>query len=117
MSSVSFHIIYRYLHNLTETEKNIILNYKCMIYFCGGTDKEKYLNIRTFTDSQKRDAYERQKGVCQKCNGQFTLSEMQADHITPWIKGGKTISANCQMFCTIVIKGKVESSFLKIYFA
>ena len=26
-------------------------------------------------------------------------SEMEADHITPWSKGGKTNAANCQMLC------------------
>jgi 5-methylcytosine-specific restriction endonuclease McrA len=24
---------------------------------------------------------------------------MEADHITPWSKGGKTSAANCQMLC------------------
>jgi 5-methylcytosine-specific restriction endonuclease McrA len=24
---------------------------------------------------------------------------MEADHITPWSKGGKTTAANCQMLC------------------
>ena len=24
---------------------------------------------------------------------------MQADHITPWAKGGKTTAENCQMLC------------------
>jgi 5-methylcytosine-specific restriction endonuclease McrA len=24
---------------------------------------------------------------------------MEADHITPWSKGGKTVSDNCQMLC------------------
>jgi 5-methylcytosine-specific restriction endonuclease McrA len=24
---------------------------------------------------------------------------MQADHITPWSKGGRTIAENCQMLC------------------
>ncbi len=24
---------------------------------------------------------------------------MEADHITPWSKGGKTIAENCQMLC------------------
>ena len=23
----------------------------------------------------------------------------QADHITPWAKGGKTVAENCQMLC------------------
>jgi len=30
-----------YFHTLTESEKEQILNYKLMIYFCEGTDKEK----------------------------------------------------------------------------
>jgi uncharacterized protein with ParB-like and HNH nuclease domain len=33
------------------------------------TRKEKYLNIRIFTDNQKREAYERQKGICPIANG------------------------------------------------
>lgn len=60
---------------------------------------ERYLNIRNFTESQKRSAYERQKGICPKCGNAFTIKEMQADHITPWSKGGKTVSENCQMLC------------------
>ena len=31
------------------------------------TGKEKYLNIRSFSDKQKREAYERQKGICVVC--------------------------------------------------
>jgi hypothetical protein len=63
------------------------------------TRKEKYLSIRTFSDSEKRAAYERQKGICPKCEGEFEIEEMQADHITPWSKGGKTAQENCQMLC------------------
>ncbi len=63
------------------------------------TRKEKYLNIRVFTDNQKREAYERQKGVCTLCNDHFELNEMEADHITPWHEGGKTSADNCQMLC------------------
>lgn len=61
--------------------------------------KEKHLNIRTFTDNQKRESYERQNGVCVICNNKFELNEMEADHITPWHAGGKTSSINCQMLC------------------
>jgi len=63
------------------------------------TRNEKHLNIRAFTESQKRTAYEKQKGICPKCGEHFEFNEMQADHITPWIKSGKTISENCQMLC------------------
>jgi len=63
------------------------------------TGNEKYLNIRAFTDNQKREAYERQSGVCPMCHKHFEINEMEADHITPWSKGGKTTSENCQMLC------------------
>src|SRR3989339_2229431 len=60
---------------------------------------EKFLNIRAFTPNQKREAYERQKGICVKCKEHFEIEEMEADHITPWHEGGKTTAENCQMLC------------------
>ena len=30
---------------------------------------------------------------------QFDYSDMVADHITPWSKGGHTTAGNCQMLC------------------
>ena len=63
------------------------------------SQKEKLLNIRSFSDNQKRESYERQKGICIKCGEHFELNEMEADHINPWHKGGKTSSENCQMLC------------------
>lgn len=60
---------------------------------------ERALSIRAFSDKQKREAYERQGGVCPVCGGQFALEEMEADHIDPWHSGGKTVAANCQMLC------------------
>lgn len=61
--------------------------------------KEKHLNIREFTPNQKREAYERQEGVCPNCQGHFEIQEMEGDHITPWHSGGKTDAQNCQMLC------------------
>jgi len=63
------------------------------------TGKEKFLNIRAFSPNQKREAYERQKGICVECKESFEISEMEADHITPWHEGGKTSADNCQMLC------------------
>jgi hypothetical protein len=60
---------------------------------------ERHLSIRSFDDKQKRETYERQKGICVKCGNHFELSEMEADHIKPWHEGGKTTSENCQMLC------------------
>jgi hypothetical protein len=69
------------------------------IYHYVLTRKEKHLSIRAFTDNQKREAYERQKGICTVCKEHFDISEMEADHITPWHVGGKTNAENCQMLC------------------
>ncbi len=60
---------------------------------------ERHLSIRTFTSKMARAAYERQKGVCTTCKKHFEIEDMQADHITPWSKEGKTIAENCQMLC------------------
>jgi hypothetical protein len=74
------------------------------------TGEEKHLNLRQFTDNERRPAYERQQGRCY--NGThcltpgnsggdrvFAFTEMEADHITPWSKSGKTNADNCQMLC------------------
>jgi len=66
------------------------------------TRNEKYLSIRVFSKNQIREAYERQNGLCPKCeteNNHYDIGAMEADHITPWSKGGKTNSDNCQMLC------------------
>jgi hypothetical protein len=63
------------------------------------TRQEKYLNIRSFTKKMKREAYERQDGVCTDCGEHFEIEGMEADHTTPWHEGGKTIAENCKMLC------------------
>ena len=60
---------------------------------------ERLLNIRAFSANMKREAYERQKGLCVKCKKKFPFDEMEADHIKPWHGGGKTDAKNCQMLC------------------
>lgn len=60
---------------------------------------EKFLNVRLFTEKQKRIAYEKQSGKCPKCLKHFEFKEMEGDHITPWHSGGKTVQENCQMLC------------------
>jgi hypothetical protein len=72
---------------------------KSGIYSYVLTRKENYLSIRLFNDKMKREAFERQKGTCIKCKKLFKIEEMEADHVTPWHEGGKTIASNCQMLC------------------
>lgn len=63
------------------------------------TRDERFLGIRTFSDSIKQKVYEKQKGNCPICKKHYDISEMEGDHITPWHEGGKTIEINCQMLC------------------
>jgi hypothetical protein len=78
---------------------------KSGIYSYALSREEKHLNIRAFTPSQRREAYERQKGVCPACvksgaaKTAYAIDEMEADHILPWSKGGKTNALNCKMLC------------------
>lgn len=72
---------------------------KSWIYEYVLTKKEKYLNIRAFTANQKREVFEKQKWICLSCKWIFELSQMEADHITPWHSWWKTNSENCQMLC------------------
>ena len=69
------------------------------------TGEEKHLSLRAFTEAQKRAAYERQGGICPDWlaagqeNAHLEFEEMEADHITPWSQGGKTVPENCKMRC------------------
>lgn len=63
------------------------------------TRDERHLNIRTFTPTQKRTIYERQKGLCAICQQHFSFEDMEADHIVPWSQGGKTAIDNGQLLC------------------
>ncbi|WP_270960227.1 HNH endonuclease family protein [Campylobacter upsaliensis] len=83
------------------------------------SDDEKHLSLRAFSESVKRAVYERQGGVCAnsdghikgvKCpheNEKLELEQMEADHIIPWSKGGKTEKENCQMLCRECNRKKV----------
>lgn len=63
------------------------------------TKDEKYLSIRSFDDAIKQKVYESQSGICVKCKKYFEITDMEADHITPWREGGKTLEHNCQLLC------------------
>jgi len=58
-----------------------------------------HLGIRTFDANTRREVYERQEGKCAICGKHFDIEVMEADHITPWVEGGRTIASNCQMLC------------------
>ncbi|MCX6163454.1 MAG: DUF262 domain-containing protein [Ignavibacteriae bacterium] len=110
MKGVQWGFLYNQFHNKNydsgKLEKDIVklmldedVTNKKGIYEYLLTKNEKHLNIRAFSDNQKREAYERQKGKCVKCKKKFELEEMEADHIKPWHEGGKKKKKNCQMLC------------------
>lgn len=70
-------------------------------FLLGGETDQSSLNLRTFDEKTIRKVYEKQKGICPACNSDkhWDLDEMEADHIIPWSKGGKSIEDNCQMLC------------------
>jgi hypothetical protein len=93
--------------NAAELEQRIVglieddeVNSKKGIYEYLLTGDERTLSLRVFDEKTKIKAYEKQNGLCPMCDGKhFTFAEMEADHIIPWSKGGKTVPENCQMLC------------------
>lgn len=77
--------------------------------------KTVLLNVRVFDEPTKKSVYAKQtnavkgngKSNCPLCaEGSGTnhgriwkLTEMDADHVTAWSKGGATDISNCQMLC------------------
>lgn len=91
-------------------------------YILGGEKDTKLLNIRVFDKVTIKKVYEKQtkeakkEGIsnCPLCalghdnNAKriYKLSEMDADHVTAWSKGGSTDISNCQMLCKTHNKAK-----------
>ena len=87
-----------------------------MEYILGGCSSDtKLLNIRIFGEADKQTVYEQQTiaareqsiSNCPLCaigndanhDRIWELSEMDADHVTAWSRGGSTDISNCQMLC------------------
>ena len=94
--------------NAAQLEKRIVgliedeeVENKRAIYEYLLTGNEKTLNLRAFSEKIKVVAYEKQKGICPVCKKKYELGQMEADHIIPWHKGGKTEPGNCQMLCML----------------
>ena len=107
MDKVEWGILYNAYHennyNLKELQDKVAALYaddevvnKSGIYEYVFDRKLNHLNLRQFEDWQKATVYEKQGGICPFC---YELCKMDADHITPWIDGGKTTVENCQMLC------------------
>ena len=85
-------------------------------YILGGSTDTNLLKVRVFDEATKRSVYASQtekaeaegESNCPLCaighdankSKIWNISEMDADHVTAWSKGGATDVNNCQMFCT-----------------
>jgi hypothetical protein len=108
MKGIDWGLLYNdykdYAYNAVDVEAEVSelmadedVTKKAGIYTYLFTKEEKYLSIRSFTANQKRELYEKQGGVCPRDGKEYPLDEMEADHIIPWSKGGRTIISNGQM--------------------
>lgn len=84
-------------------------------YVLGGSKDTRLLNVRVFSDLVKMSVYSVQTANakdnhtsnCPLCaighdanaSRIWKLSEMDADHVTAWSRGGATDATNCQMLC------------------
>ncbi|MDD7579033.1 MAG: DUF262 domain-containing protein [Elusimicrobia bacterium] len=104
-------------------EDPYIKNHKGVFeYILGGTKAPQLLNVRVFDDAVKRRVYARQTAAaeaekisnCPLCavsnsankNRIWRITDMDADHVTAWSKGGATDEKNCQMLCKIHNRAK-----------
>ena len=63
------------------------------------TGEERYLDLRAFPEKIKLAVWEQQGHKCTLCGEEFDSEFMEADHITPWCDGGRTVLENCQVLC------------------
>ena len=84
-------------------------------FILGGSADTKLLDVRVFDDATKKSVYKEQttkaekkkESNCPLCalghdaNKEkiWSLSDMDADHVAAWSKGGATSVKNCQMLC------------------
>lgn len=84
-------------------------------YILGGATDTKLLEIRIFDEVTKKAVYttqtataeKKEKSNCPHCaighdankSKIWGFSEMEADHVSAWSKGGATSAKNCEMLC------------------
>jgi 5-methylcytosine-specific restriction endonuclease McrA len=84
-------------------------------YILGGETDTKLLDVRVFSEADKKAVYTRQTAEAEKNHTSncplcalghdanktkiWKLAEMDADHVAAWSKGGATDIKNCEMLC------------------
>lgn len=102
-----FHIKSNYFHSLSEVEKNKILDYELMVYFCTGTDQEKLdwfttINIagEQLSDQELRNAVYTGTWLSDS-KRYFSLSSQGADKIS---KNYVNVAVNRQNLLELALK-------------
>ena len=54
---------------------------------------------RLFSADQRADIYDKSGGSCASCGIELSETNFHADHIVPYIQGGKTTVENGQALC------------------
>ena len=78
------------------------------------TKDEQSLDLRVFSESQKRTMYERQNKKCNSCGKEFPIEKLEAHHIVEWQDGGRTIIDNGEMLCSKCHKAEHNKRKTKI---
>jgi 5-methylcytosine-specific restriction endonuclease McrA len=84
-------------------------------YILGGEKDTKLLDVRVFDEATKKSVYSKQTddaknnkiSNCSHCamghsankDKIWAITDMDADHVTAWSKGGKTDINNCELLC------------------
>ena len=88
----------KFFHNLTDIEKNRILNYKCMIYICEGTDLEKLEWFETINIAGE----------------QLTKQELRnAVYTGPWLSDAKAKFSKTNCVAYLLAKDYINGSSLR----
>jgi 5-methylcytosine-specific restriction endonuclease McrA len=96
-------------------DEDIVHKSKIYEYVLDGCEHTNLLDFREFETDIKKEVYNAQtnnaekRGIsnCPYCakeglsfkDGHYDIHEMEADHITPWKEGGRTVKENCQLLC------------------
>ena len=93
-----------------------VMNHKGIFeYLLGGSTDTKLLAVRVFDEKVKKAAYAKQTQAAEAKGGSncplcaigheankgriYKLTEMDADHVSAWSKGGNSSAKNCQVLC------------------
>ncbi len=84
-----------------DSKDSIELRHKMLMtsFLLGSPELELLDSQRTFTEEQRMTIFRKYGGSCQGCGKDIKWDEFHADHIVPFIKGGKTTVANGQLLC------------------